>query len=434
MKKLLSVLLSSMMVMSMAACGQTTNEGSQPAPTTPEGKEKIVAWAWDKNFNVAALEVAKAEYEKTNPNVEIEIVEFAQADIVQKLNAGLGSGTTEGLPNIVLIEDYRSPTFLKSFPGEFADLTAHINYDNFANFKKDFAVIDGKHYNVPFDAGTAVLYYRLDLIEQAGYTEEDMKDLTWDEYIEIGVAVKEKTGVHMLTMNPNDIGEIRIMMQSASTWYVKEDGVTPHLADNAPLKAALEVYKKMVDTEILLPNTEWSQFVGNANSGAVATVPTGCWFTPSIAQEESQSGNWRVAPIPVLADIPNSVHASNLGGSSWYVINDVPGTETAIDFLAKTFGGSDSLYETLLTEKGIISTYLPVTTSEAYQSTVAFWGEQSIYSDIAEITAIVPAINYGLHTYAFEDITKAVLQDVIAGKDIQETLDAAQKQAESQIQ
>ena len=40
-----------------------------------------------------------------------EIVENAQEDIVQKLNTALGSGTTKGLPNIVLIEDYRAQSF-----------------------------------------------------------------------------------------------------------------------------------------------------------------------------------------------------------------------------------------------------------------------------------------------------------------------------------
>ena len=39
---------------------------------------------------------------------------------------------------------------------------------------------------------------------------------------EIGKAVKEKTGKAMLTLDPSDIGQIRMMMQSAGTWYTDD--------------------------------------------------------------------------------------------------------------------------------------------------------------------------------------------------------------------
>ena len=67
-----------------------------------------------------------------------------------------------------------------------------------------------------------------------------MENLTWDKYIEIGKAVKEKTGKAMLTLDPSDLGQIRMMMQSAGAWYVKEDGKTVNIADNAVLKEAVK--------------------------------------------------------------------------------------------------------------------------------------------------------------------------------------------------
>ena len=36
-----------------------------------------------------------------------------------------------------------------------------------------------------FDTGATALYYRSDLIQEAGYTDEDMQDLTWDEFIKV---------------------------------------------------------------------------------------------------------------------------------------------------------------------------------------------------------------------------------------------------------
>ncbi|WP_312645406.1 extracellular solute-binding protein [Hydrogenoanaerobacterium sp.] len=444
MKKLLSVVLSVILVSTLAACsgGNVSQAPSPEAPkpetsaseAAPAEKEKIVVWAWDKNFNIAAMEEAKKVYTNLNPNVEIEIVEFAQSDIIQKLNTGLGSGSADDMPNIVLIEDYRSQTFLKSFPGSFRDLTGKVNHKDFANFKLGFMTIDGKCYGVPFDAGTTALFYRKDLIEQAGYTEADMQDMTWDKYIEIGKAVKEKTGKYMLTLDPNDMGQLRIMMQTAGEWYVKPDGAIPNFEGNKALEESAEIYKSMMDSGISKTISEWAQFVGAANGGEVATVPTGCWFTASIAAEASQSGQWRVAPIPRLSKTANSVNASNLGGSSWYVLDKVPGGDTAVDFLAKTFGSDTEFYQTLLTNVGAIGTYTPAQSGAAYDTSVEFFGGQKIYKDISSWTSKIPSVNYGLHTYAFEDIMKAEMQNVMSGTPVQTALANAQKQAEAQIQ
>lgn len=442
MKKILAILLAALFCVSVTSCAakpnsptSNTDSVSTDAGNEPTGeKQKITAWAWDQKFNIAALKEAEKIYEAENPNVDIEIVEFAQNDTIQKMNTSLSSGTTSGLPNIILIEDYRIQTFLKAYPNSFKDLTGIIKHNDYSSYKLDFMTIDGKTYGVPFDTGSAVLYYRKDIIEQAGYTEADMADLTWEKYVEIGKAVKEKTGKYMLTLDPNDVGQLRIMMQSAGTWYVKEDGTTPNLQNNVALNEGMKIYKQMVDAGIAKSISEWAQFVAGPNSGEVATVPTGCWFTPSIMAEASQSGQWKIAPIPKLGAIKESVNASNLGGSSWYVLNDVKGADVAADFLAKTFGSNNSFYEAILKNNGIISTYLPAAKTDAYNIAVDYFGGQKIYSDISNWAAKIPSVNYGLHTYAFEDIIKAEMQNVMAGTKIEDALANAQKQAEAQIQ
>ena len=90
--------------------GTQTGEGTtkQEAAGTSSGDKKTVTfWAWDKEFNIAALEMAKEIYETDHPDVEINIVEVGQNDVVQKLNTGLGSGSLKGIPNEDPIEDYR---------------------------------------------------------------------------------------------------------------------------------------------------------------------------------------------------------------------------------------------------------------------------------------------------------------------------------------
>lgn len=445
MKKGIALMLICLLMLTACSSNSNSNSGSKntgnaaadtgtsgnTATTEPAQAKEITIWAWDPAFNIAALEVAKAEYAKTNPDVKINIVEYAQADIIQKLNTGLNSGTTKGLPNIVLIEDYRSQSFLQSYKDSFYDLSGSIKGSDFADYKSGPTSLDGKQYGIPFDSGVTGLYVRTDYLEQAGYKLADLQDIDWNKYIEIGKAVKEKTGKALITLDPNDLGLIRVMIQSAGEWYLKEDGKTPNIAGNAPLKEAFEIYKQIMESNVAKVHADWSQFVAALNSGDVASVPTGNWITPSITAEATQSGKWGIAPLPKLT-ANESVHASNLGGSSWYVMN-VDGKETAADFMAKTFGSNVEMYQKLLTDIGVIGTFKAAAGGEAYSQANEFFSGQKIVSDFAAWTEQIPSVNYGINTYAIEDILIVEMQNYLNGKDIDSVLSDAQAQAESQI-
>ncbi|OAS89203.1 ABC transporter substrate-binding protein [Metabacillus litoralis] len=430
MKKLLVLMMACMMF--LAACSSGSQE-TESDSSESSGSKEITIWAWDPNFNIKAMEIAKEYYQKENPDVEIKIVDNAQADIIQKLNTSLSSGTTKGLPNIVLIEDYRAQSFLQAYPDSFHEITGSFKAEDFASYKIAPTSLDGKNYGLPFDTGVTGLYVRTDYLEEAGHTVDDLKGIDWNQYIEIGKKVKEATGKQMITLDPNDQGLIRMMLQSSGSWYLKEDGVTPFIADNEALKKSFETYKAMLDADIVKPNSDWSQFLAAFNSGEVASVPTGNWITPSIKAEASQSGKWAVVPQPKLPDVESSVNASNLGGSSWYVL-DVDGKEEATDFLAKTFGSNVDFYQDLVTEVGAIGTYTPATTGEAYKAEDEFFAGQPIISDFSQWVEEIPQVNYGLHTYAIDDILIVEMQNYLNGKDLDQVLEDAQQQAEAQLQ
>ncbi len=418
-------------VLLLSAC--SSGGGGNTASEGEKASNEITIWAWDPSFNIAALNTAKEAYAKDHPDVKINVVEYAQNDIIQKLNTGLNSGTSNGLPNIVLIEDYRAQSFLNAYPDAFKDLSSNFTASDFADYKLGPTAYEGKQYGVPFDSGVTGLYYRTDLLEQAGYKAEDLQDITWDDYIQIGKDVKAKTGKDLITLDPNDLGLIRMMIQSAGSWYSKEDGKTPNLAGNEALKEAFVTYKAMMDANVVKLNSDWSQFVAAFNNGDVATIPTGNWITPSVRQEASQSGQWAVAPLPKMAGQPNSVHASNLGGSSWYVMNNVPGADQAADFLGSTFGSDKQLYQDLLNGIGAIGTYKPATEGEAFDKADEFFGGQKIFADFAKWTEEIPSVNYGVNTYAIEDILVVEMQNFLNGKAIDDVLADAQKQAEAQL-
>ncbi|MCA1032698.1 extracellular solute-binding protein [Bacillus timonensis] len=432
MKKQFFLVLTVISILILAACsGESANSNEKGSSDggTKDGKTKVTVWAWDPNFNIAALNIAKEHY--PGDDINLNIVENAQDDIVQKLNTGLSSGTMKGMPNIVLIEDQRAQSFLKAYPDAFFPIGDYFNRDDFAAYKLEPTSLDGVQYGLPFDTGVTGLFFRTDYLAEAGYTIDDLTNITWERYIEIGIDVKAKTGKDFVSLDPNDLGMLRVMMQTAGSWYVEEDGKTVNLVGNEALMKALENYKALMEADIVKANSDWSQFLAAFNSGDVATVPVGNWITASIAAEKSQAGKWAVAPTPRL-NMSGSKQASNQGGSSWYVLN-VDGKEKAAEFLGKTFGSSVPFYEQLVTEVGAIGTYKPASTSDAYATPNEFFGGQAIVKDFSEWMAEVPAVNMGLHTYAIEDILAAEVQNYLKGKPLEDVLADAQAQAESQL-
>lgn len=421
-KKYASIGLSALMALSLTGCG---GDDSKKA-----GDDKITVWAWDETFNIKAVKEAA----KIDKDADVDVVTMAQDDIVQKLHTSLSSGKTDGLPDIVLIEDYKIQNYLTAYPESFVELSDIVKEDDFDDYKFSVNKVDDKIYGVPFDSGVAALFYRTDYVEQAGYSMADMENLTWEKYIEIGKAVKAKTGKDMLTLDPSDIGQIRIMMQSAGEWYVKEDGETVNIKDNKALKDGIKIYKDMIDAGIVKQVSDWDSFVSAFQQGDVASVPSGCWIGSSIIAADDLAGKWAVTQIPRLGANSKSVNASSIGGGGWYVINkDEAKNKKSVDFLKKTFASSSELMNTLAKEINLVSTLQSAKETENYKANNEYFSNQPIFEMMSKWSGEVPSVNYGLHTYAIEDVMAEAVQSILGGADVDKTLQNAQTQAEGSV-
>lgn len=429
MKKLI-VLAATLAV--LVACEKKEAAPSGEAAT---GEKKVVTvWAWDKNFNVSIMEKAEKKYEATHPDVDIQVVDYAQADIITKLNTGLSSGAKEGLPEIVLIEDYSAKKYITSYPGYFANLKDSIDYSKFAEYKVKAMTDETGTYGIPFDSGVTGFFFRKDLMEKAGFTEKDLTNITWNKFIEIGNKVKAKTGVNIISGDlMGDAGLIRIMMQSAGKWYFDKDG-NVDIANNQALKEALKVMQNFKANNTMKPTSGWGEWVGSMNKGETVSVVTGMWIMPSIKGAADQSGNWGITTIPKLDNVPSSVNTSNLGGSSWYVLEKSPAKDVAVDFLKTVYAGDNEFYQQILTENGCLGTYLPAQTGEAFAKTDEFFSGKPVYQDFAKWTAQIPAVNYGAYVNEADAAVLNALKSVIENNvSIDDALKAAEEEVKAQI-
>jgi lactose/L-arabinose transport system substrate-binding protein len=104
--------------------------------------------------------------------------------------------------------------------------------------------------------------------------------------------------------------------------------------------------------------------------------------------------------------------------------------DVAIDFLAKTFGGSVALYETILPTSGAIATWLPAAESPVYSTPIEFFGGQKIYEDLVGFAGKVPNVKYGVFNYEARDAIARALSEVMRGTTIDAALATAQKNVE----
>ncbi len=392
----------------------------------------VTVWCWAPEFNGAAMNEAIARYKAINPDVNITVVDFAKADLEQKLQTQLASGQMEGLPDIVLIEDYGAQKYLLSFPGAFEPLNDKIDYTKFADYKVALASVGDQTFSLPFDSGASGLFYRSDLLAEAGFDAAALQDITWEQMIEIGKAVNAKTGKPMFSMDQNDAGIMRIMLQSAGSWYFDAEG-NVNIANNPVFKKALETWVKMLQTpELYKAVSGWGDYTGAFNNGDVAGVFTGVWMTGGI-KGNNMAGKWAVAPVPRL-DMDGATHYSNLGGSSWYVLSSAPAKAEAIDFLNKVWASDVDFYQTILVGQGAFSAYLPAREGPAYSASDDYFGGQAVWASFSDWQAKIPSVNYGIFTNEADAAVTAQVPALVAGGSVDEAIAAIDAQVAQQIQ
>lgn len=397
---------------------------------TEDEKKTILVWAWDNNFNVKAMKMAAEEYEKTHADIRITVISKERSEITAELANDFAAEAYSGIPDIVLIEDYQSQSLLNRYESEFYAFHETIDFAQYPDYKVSVSSVNDKHYGIPFDSGTAGLFYRKDVIERAGYTQEDMQNLTWDAYIEIGKKVKEITGEYMLTIDPSDLGIIRMMMQSAGKWYVAENGTDVDIAGNDALKSAIDIYEKLLDSGIACSVSDWNQFVRSFQTDQVATVVSGSWISSSIIANRSQSGLWRVAAVPRMEGT-DSINASSIGGSSWYILKHGGANEEAVDFLTEMFVDNVDFYDTLIRDIRLSPAWKDAGAFDSYEIGDGFFGGQRVTRFFAQEAEMVPDVNYGSYTYEIEEILADELQNIMKQNQVDESLQKVQVKAEA---
>ena len=425
------------MVASLAACGGSSSSGgaapaagdSTAAAVTAGGEHTLTVSAWDHNFNIPALEAAAEDYKaNVDPDFELVINEVSgSSDVETAITTGGSAGDYSQLTDIVLFQDHYIQRYVADYPDAWVPVEgADIDWSDFGEEKLSYSIIDGQHYGVPVDNGTAIFAYRVDILEEAGYTLDDVTDCTWADWIKIGEDVYNKTGKYLLSMDGegNDLPYMMLQAEGASQW---KDG-EPYITENETMVQIINVIVEAVQKNALYLANNWSDYTDQTIQGdMVAGVMNGNWIIPTIEQVEENSGKWEITNIPTLNG--GGGYAAN-GGSSLYITSNCANVDLAKDFLAKTFGGSTATYDKALTDGGVITCCISAGQSEIYQAGVDYFNGQPIYTDIVEMGSHVPVVEQSDYHYSCRSLIASAIINIAQGG---ASTEDALKEAEDQL-
>ena len=206
MKKKLSLLFVALLAAFMlVACGggsedtgtETEGELSEEtaAEETTEGGETITLAVWGSSpAETEGLEKTVQSFEeKTGHKVEIEVITDNFND---QLTARFAANNA---PDVFYLEAYVAPRFIES--GVLLDITDDVpeQDDFFQPLLNAFKDSEGRLYAVPKDYSTLATYVNVDLLEEAGYTIDDVP-ADWEGLVEFSKELQGKLpdGVHAM--------------------------------------------------------------------------------------------------------------------------------------------------------------------------------------------------------------------------------------------
>ena len=277
---------------------------------------------------------------------------------------------------------------------------------------------------MPVDNGTAIAAYRVDLLEECGYTIEDLTGITWERFIEIGEDVYAKTGKALLSMDGSG-NDLPYMMLQAEGKSQFKDGA-PYITENEDMVKIISLLVEMQQKNILILANDWSGYTDQTIMGdQVAGVINGNWIIPTIEQVAENSGKWEITSLPTLTGAEG--YAAN-GGSALYITANCKNPDLAKSFLAYTFGGSTQTYDEALRNGGVITCCISAGQSDVYGEGVEFFNGQPIYTKIVEMGSHVPIVEQNDFHYTCRQYIGAAIQEILGGSDVETALKNAEDQ------
>ncbi|WP_435858133.1 ABC transporter substrate-binding protein [Streptomyces umbrinus] len=186
-----AVAVSAVLALTATACGDDGSGSAGDKGADGSGKGKVVFWDNNGGVRTDIWKEIIADFEKENPDIEVEYVGIAATEYQSKVDTALQGG---GLPDVggvgaAMLAGFAAQNALEPLDSRLgkSSLNGKLNEDMVKSLKAAGGR-DDTLYSIPTSANNGVLYYRTDLFKQAGLDEPT----TWDNFYEAADKLTDK--------------------------------------------------------------------------------------------------------------------------------------------------------------------------------------------------------------------------------------------------
>ena len=298
-KKVIALLLATVMGLSLMACGGKqkgndtdtdtsnvdTNSGTENAaeetqPDVKPGKKgSIEFWTVFTGADGSSMQAIVDAYNATNPDYTVNHRAIEANDLYLKMPLAIQSG--EDVPDVAINHIERIPLFQENgFLEDYNQLIGDsvIKPENYNPKAWQMTEIDGGHYGIPLDVHSYILYVNMDLYEKYGNGALDDGVLTWDEVKASGEACKAD-GIVTMGMAWHRVKFLASYAQLGGT--LSSDGVTPDFNNDKAMQV-LNTWTELNDLGYIQKDGDspWEMFLG----GNVLYCPEGIWMYNNVKE------------------------------------------------------------------------------------------------------------------------------------------------------
>jgi multiple sugar transport system substrate-binding protein len=323
MKRTRVVAITAVLATGVTVAGCTSAGGDQVGTT-----EDLTVWVMGDSSDHFDELVAPFEDET---GVDVETVAVPWDAIDQKFTTAVASGNG---PDLLQIGISKLRTFADSGALMTLDDETLADYPNLAasNFIDGVAgeatAIGGEVVSMPWVSDTRVLFYRTDILAEAGI---DQPPATWDDLRAYAKLLAERgDGQYGYYIPQWDSALPVVMTWDAGGEIVNDEGMIDF--DTPEFARAADLYTGLYADGSVPVNSDFDQTQGFI-SGIAPMLVSGPYLAAAIADAAPElEGKWGVAPLPEAAENTSLLAGSNLG--VWGATDNEEGALELLDFLS----------------------------------------------------------------------------------------------------
>ncbi len=284
----------------------------------PPPSDQIELKFWAMGREGEAVSLLLPEFERRHPEIRVQLQQLPWTAAHSKL---LTAYASDALPDVFQLGNTWLPELaeldaLAVLDGALLNSHSVQRADYFPGIL-DTNAIDGTLYGLPWYVDTRLLFYRRDLLSQAGYNSPPE---TWGEWMQMQAAIKAMVGNerYAVLLPVNEFEPLLALALQQEMPLLREHARYGNFR-SAEFRRTLSFYVEMFTRDFApkMTNTQISNVWTEFGRGYFSFYVSGPWNIAEFQKRlplELQSA-WMTAPLPG----PNGPGASNAGGSSLVV-------------------------------------------------------------------------------------------------------------------